>query len=385
MNASIRIPGAGQFIRWFVAHLEDEEVRPQWIAPQGSMRFELEQVGSVCMLLVGEASIDCTLDAVNPRMEHLMRLSLAEHLQQFAEMEGLAESAWVVQWHEPVQVAEGRSDDNGKEGLEKPAVHVMRVLANTALTPCMRRLTLQAGDIDDVKAFAQGGLHVRMLMPQEGEVPHWPDMDGDGRLHWPAGAEPLARRTYTIRSLNEQEGILDIDVLLHGVEDLGAIDQGTVDHGVKRHVAPGSDWARGACAGSEVAVLSPAGGRMPTARRLVIVADACAVPAAARIIESMDAGQQASVLCWVASGEERHVLPAALQSRVDWICAGVPGASEQEIAKVLQWLDAQDWSEPGNVELWAAGGHAMAAAIRQWARNAASMQGVRKLVSSYWR
>lgn len=115
------------------------------------------------------------------------------------------------------------------------------------------------------------------------------------------------------------------------------------------------------------------------------MADACAVPAAARIIESMDAGQQASVLCWVASGEERHALPAALQSRVDWICAGVPGASEQEIAKVLQWLDAQDWSEPGNVELWAAGGHAMAAAIRQWARNAASMQGVRKLVSSYWR
>ncbi len=358
MKADVQLPQAQQFIHWFAKHLEDEEVRVEWIAPQGSMRFEIEQVGSVRMLLESSSHIDCELHAANTRMEHLMRLSLAEHLQQFAEMQGLAEADWSLRW---------RDLSSNEPAVEKPRLHRMRVLSNIALTPRMRRITLQA---DDVTPFLGGGLHVRMLLPQEGRVDVVPTMDDDGRLHWPEGAEPLARRTYTIRAFNQATATIDIDALLHG-------------DGL--HAAPGSDWAQSARVNSEVLVLSPAGGRMPTAKRLVLVADACAVPAVARILESLDSTQSASVLCWVAANEERAMLPAHLAAQVDWIYSGTPGASPEGITAVLDWLAARDWSAPQDLELWAAGGHAMADAVRRWARSASPMKDVRKLVGSYWR
>ena len=58
---------------------------------------------------------------------------------------------------------------------------------------------------------------------------------------------------------------------------------------------------------------------------------------------------------------------------------------QKTVDAVLAWLQQQDWSQPQGTQLWAAGGQAMAVAIRQWVRGHAPAASVRRLVSSYWR
>ncbi|GAB2464011.1 siderophore-interacting protein [Comamonas humi] len=366
LHAHLCLPDAAVFTRWFAVHLQEEEVQAHWIAPEGSVRFLLDQVGSLSLQLEGASAIRAELRAADARMAQLMRLSLGEHLQEFADEAGLAAAQWRVDWREEptgVQSAPAHS----------PGLHILRVASNTAISPRMRRIRLQAQHPADAPAvFAQGGLHVRMLLPHPGTNPSWPTVDADGRLHWPKGAAPLPRRTYTIRALDAAARSMDIDVLVHG------------EHG-GAELSPGAQWARSARTGDPVAVLSPAGGRLPQAQRLVLVADACALPAAARIVESTQG--QVHALCWVESQAER----AALEGyglgphSVDWLCAEHPGQSPQGIAQVLAWLARQDWTQPQGLELWAAGGHAMGNAIRQWVRGNPALAPVRRTIASYWR
>lgn len=362
-SAQLQLPDAAAFTRWFAAHLEDEEVQVLHTEPPGSVHLQLDQVGSLELRLTGGSRIACELQAVDGRMAQLMQLSLGEHLQQFAEQLCIPAAQWCIAWE---------SDrDSGSAG-DSPSLNVWRVLSNQVLTPHMRRLRLQAQAQKGFEDLAPDGLHVRLLLPTPGAMPQWPLIDADGRLLWPHGAPRLPRRSYTIRARDPRTRAIDIDVLLHAREGGGPL-------------APGARWGMTAAAGDEVGVLSPSGGRVPQADRLILLADACGLPAVARILEDAQPGRQAYAWCWVDSPQECRALPAQLQRHVTWFCAGRPGASEEGIAAVRAWLQQQDWSQPQGTQLWAAGGQAMAVAIRQWARGHAPAASVRRLVSSYWR
>lgn len=357
-KAHIHLPQASAFVDWLLQHWRDEGIdvtQPQ----AGTLLLALADVGTVRLQQTSASSIDCLLQPVAPRMGELMQLSLAEHLAEFADQMAWLEGSWEVVW----------------EGDAPPAtatLQVMRVLSNQALSPRMRRIRLAATDIS---AFAPGGLHVRMFLPEPGQAPAWPTLVDGNRLHWPAGKPALARRTYTISAMDPEEGWLEVDALLHH----GA------GHGDPQMAGPGAVWAASTQPGSEVGVLSPVGGMVPQAKHCVLVADACALPAAARIAQARLAGPSTALLLWVSDAQEQAALaPAFAGMQVTWLRGGVPGASQLEIAQVLQWLALQDWAL-GDTVLWVAGGLPLTQAVRRSLGRLPSSVQIKSLVHTYWR
>ncbi|QIL74354.1 siderophore-interacting protein (plasmid) [Diaphorobacter sp. HDW4B] len=353
LTAQITLPRAAAFVEWLVDHWRDKGVEIRHVEPE-RVQMVLAEVGMVELQVAGARKLGCAVQTVTLQMGELMQLSLTEHLGEFADEMDWPDGSWNIVW-------------NGQSPRSPAQLHVMNVISNHALTPQMRRVRLQC---DDLGAFANAGLHVRMLLPAPGHEPAWPTLTDDGRLQWPPGKPRMARRTYTIRDIDEAASWIDIDVLLHADGD-GA--------------SPGSVWAENAQPGSSVGVLSPASGLLPRAAHYVLMADACALPAAARMAQMLPADHTTSLLLWVANDAERaafDVLPTLVQP--DWICAGAPGASSPEIARVLDWLARQNYHRPDTV-LWVAGGLPLTQAVRRWLADQPALPSVRKMIHTYWR
>ena len=353
LTATIDLPRAAAFVDWLVAHWRDEGIAVEHTAEH--VRLALADVGVVELAISTTRCITCRLQPATVRMGELMQLSLTEHLAEFADEMRWPEDSWELVW-------------SGQTPRSRAQLQVLQVHSNRALTPHMRRLRLQG---PGVQALADGGLHVRMLLPQGDAAPAWPTVLGDGRMRWQGGKPRLPRRTYTIRAIDFDASWIDIDVLLHPAGEAES---------------PGARWAAQAQPGSEVGVLSPAGGLLLRAERLVMVADACAMPAAARMAQAAQ-GKAMALLLWVADAAERaafDVPPALVQP--DWLCTGVPGASAPELAQVLQWLDTQHWHDgSSDTVLWVAGGLRLTQAVRHWAAAQPTLRGVRTLIHTYWR
>ena len=359
LDALIQMPRAATFVQWLVDHWRDEGIAVEQPTPERVL-LSLAGVGHVELQIVATRQLSVVLQPATPRMGELMQLSLAEHLGEFADEMRWPDGSWELAW----------SDDAPRSSAQ---LQLLQVRANHAITPRMRRLRLQG---EGVRALADGGLHVRMLLPQSGQAPAWPTVQSDGRLQWPPGQPRLPRRTYTIRAIDLAQRWIDVDVLLHPDAE-----------GQATSAAPGSTWAAQAQPGSEVGVLSPAGGLLLNAARVVLVADACALPAAARMLQAASAGASLDVLLWVADEAEQAALDVAPASaQVDWICAGEPGASPPEIARVLQWLGEQPWQDAeADTVLWVAGGLPLTQAVRRWTAEQAALRGVRTMIHTYWR
>lgn len=96
-------------------------------------------------------------------------------------------------------------------------------------------------------------------------------------------------RTYTVRAVRPERAELDVDVVLHGVED--------------GHAGPAASWAAAAQPGERIVLLGPdrpGSGRPwgvewappPAARTLLLAGDETAVPAVCAILESMAPGSR---------------------------------------------------------------------------------------------
>ena len=354
-KACIRLPKATAFVDWLLHHWQSEGLQVRQPQPDG-LELALADVGLVSLQVASTKRLDCVLQPVNARMGELMQLSLTEHLAEFADDMGWPDDSWAITWE-------------GEPARSAVQLHIARVIGNQPLTPRMRRIRLA---LDGTAAFAPGGLHVRLLLPQAGVAPAWPTVLDDGRLQWMAGKNRLTRRTYTISAINIEESWIEIDALLHQAPT------GTPGD------SPGASWAASAAPGSEVAVLSPASGLVHRATHRVLVADACALPAAARMVQAQPAGHAAYVLLWVADAQERPAFAAVPNTSVTWLYGGRPGATQLEIAQVLQWLGQQNW-QSADTALWVAGGLPLAQAVRGWVAGQPELTGVRTMVHTYWR
>ncbi len=130
----------------------------------------------------------------------------------------------------------------------------------------MRRVTFTAPDIAEFTYRA--GQAIVMMLPT-----------GDGEF---------GRRDYTIRSLDKEKGLLDVDFFMHG--------DGT-------HLTPGPAFARDAKIGDKISVRGPRGGASfrEDADWHLITGDECCIPAIFHILETMPAKAQMHVLIEVDS------------------------------------------------------------------------------------
>lgn len=357
LSACISLPRAAAFVQWLVALWRDKGVEVNQLAPD-RVQLVLPEIGWVALEVAGSRQLHCQIQTATAAMGETMQLSVTEYLGEYAEEMAWPDGSWDIVWagHAPRSPAQ---------------LQVLQVVSNRALSPLMRRLRLQG---DRVQAFADGGLHVRLVLPVPGQAPAWPVVLGDGRLQWGAGETRLARRTYTIRAIDSEALWMDVDVLLHLDSDAPS---------------PGASWAAQAQPGSSVGVISPASGLALRAAHYVMVADACALPAAARLLQAAAPFGEPALLLWVADASERSAfdVPADVV-QPQWICSGEPGASAPEIAQVLDWLAQQDWQRADTV-CWVAGGLPLTQAVRRWMaerrQDPTTAPGLRVLVHTYWR
>lgn len=128
------------------------------------------------------------------------------------------------------------------------------------------RVRVQASGLE---SFDSNAIHFRLALPPVGlEQPEWPCVAANGTTIWPRGPAALHLPVYTTRAINVREGVMDFDVFQHAG---GRVTQ----------------WVQNLTPGTQVAVMGPGGGGMPTTDRIALYGDETAFPAIARILENL--------------------------------------------------------------------------------------------------
>jgi len=278
-----------------------------------------------------------------------VKLALAEHLLNFA----IGERPEIV-WH-----------GDGMAGSPLPYFREMRVVRTAQVTPRMRRVTL-AGD--DLRRFATGGLHVRLLFPKHRDAPPvWPTQGADGRPSWPDASERPDVRIYTIRAIDVARGEIDIDFVLHDGEDM-----------------PGARFAAEARPGDVVGMTGPGGGTAGQADWYLLAGDETALPAIARILEELPGAATAVVRIEVAGAAERQDLRSAAALDLQWLHRD---ASRAETTDMLTQAvrDVPMPDDGRSIFVWAGCEHAAFRAIRKYLREECGLSRCEHLAVAYWR
>ncbi|SDD78124.1 siderophore-interacting protein [Rhodococcus tukisamuensis] len=184
--------------------------------------------------------------------------------------------------------------------------------------------------------------------------------DPDERLLVEFGDEA---RSYTVRHWDPAAHALDVDFAVHAGGAAAA-------------------WARGATPGMPVRLSRPKGWYRPPAdaRWQLLLADLSALPAAARIVETLPAGVAAHLIAEVpeAADEQRWTTPADLT--VTWLHGTGNGLTPSALPDRLATLDLP--AGPGY--LWSAGETGASRRIRRHVRRELGWTSDRFDVMGYW-
>jgi NADPH-dependent ferric siderophore reductase len=162
-------------------------------------------------------------------------------------------------------------------------------------------------------------------------------------------------RYYTVRSFDGRH--LELDVVLH---DVGLV----------------TEWVSGDCVGDAAMITAAQGsfGPPPGAAWLLLVGDLTALPAMARIVESVDL----PTTVWAEVPDDLSgYLPASAD--VTWLEPPAPGRSR--LAEVVEGID---WP-PGEGYFWMAGESAQMRAIRKHLMRERGLPNAAYDVMGYWR
>ncbi|WP_432546293.1 siderophore-interacting protein [Kineococcus sp. SYSU DK004] len=211
-----------------------------------------------------------------------------------------------------------------RAAVADPAYRVFpaRVARTARLCPSFVRVTFTSSELD---GYGPGGFdqRLKLLLPQGSSVlPAVPEADWYG--WWRALPDDVrpTMRTYTVRAFRPQLRELDVDFVLHGVED--------------GHAGPASSWAAGARSGDEVWLIGPSvpgTGRMwgvefappAEARTVLLAGDETAVPAVCSILEQLDPGLRVTALLEVPHAQDALDVPAGADVR--WLPRGTGAAA----------------------------------------------------------
>jgi NADPH-dependent ferric siderophore reductase len=278
-----------------------------------------------------------------------VKLALAEHLLNFA-IDEQPEIIWT---------------GDGAAGSPLPYFREMRVVRIADVTPHMRRITLAGNDL---RRFASGGLHVRLLLPRHRDAPPaWPTTGADGRPCWPGSHERPDVRIYTIRAIDVVRGEVDIDFVMHAGENM-----------------PGARFATEARPGDVVGMTGPGGGGVGQAGWYLLAGDETALPAIARILEELPSGAKAVVRIEVADADERQVLRSAAEVDLQWLCRdGLPAGTTQPLVDAIRAIDMP--RDGTSIFVWAGCEHAAFRQIRKYLREECGLSRAEHLVAAYWR
>ena len=259
------------------------------------------------------------------------------------------------------------------------------LLRKAPLSPLLWRFTFGGAEVAAMKTCA-ADQRIKVFLPdakgRPPALPDAPDWYATYKAQDPAQRPPM--RTYTIRQLRAEESEVDIDFVLHG------------------ETGPASTWATHAKPGDKLQITAPnaahtgdPGGyewKPPAGlKRLLLIADETALPAAAGILEQLAASpeppetqaflevphddDQISLASWpglsvewmprdenapgalMVLAAERAALPLTAPAR------GAPALADVDVDNVILWDQAAP--QDGGFYGWVAGEAAAVLAIRR--------------------
>lgn len=275
-----------------------------------------------------------------------IRAAIASHVLEFADDERPD-----IRW------------DGLPSGEMQADFRELRVLAVEDIAPRMRRLTLAGRDLGRFASLDD--LHVKLYVPPPGSVrPAWPRLAADGRLVWPDPPHRPAQRAYTIRSIDAEKGVLEMDFVLHA------------------HGGPGAQFAERAQPGDLCGISGPGGGGLPTmAAWILLMGDETALPAIARMLETMPPDQEGMAIIEVddPAGEIPMTAPAGFTLR--WLHRGVE--TEGAASLLPAAIAGMSWPAHDDRFVWAACERGAADQIRKTLR-AINFDRTKYRVAAYW-
>lgn len=180
-------------------------------------------------------------------------------------------------------------------------------------------VTVTLGGLVDFPTTGIPDEYLRVMIPPAGAELVLPEIDESWKVTYPDGTVPPDHRVYTVSDHRVVDGEtrIDLDIALH-------------DEGV------GSDWARRCEPGDRVGLVEPHGlyAAPDGVGWQLLVADITGVPAAARILRGLEAGQKAEVVIVLTDSGDEIALPSAADVDVTWqvvaqetdICDGLADA-----------------------------------------------------------
>ncbi|MFD4294561.1 siderophore-interacting protein [Rhodococcus sp. NPDC058505] len=218
------------------------------------------------------------------------------------------------------------------------------VAAAATLSPSLRRLRFTGPELAGFTS--SGDPDERVLIDFEDAA--------DDRRH---------NRSYTVRAWHPGARMLDVDFAVHAG-------------------GPAAEWARTAVPGAAVRVSRPKGWYRPpvAARRLLVLADLSALPAAGRIVESVSAGVAVHVAAEVPDAADEQTWDSAADLSMTWLHGTGNGATPSALPGALPDLVAAH--RPDYV--WAAGETGASRTVRGYLRRTLGWAPERYHVMGYW-
>ncbi|WP_121149178.1 siderophore-interacting protein [Microbacterium sp. AG1240] len=197
----------------------------------------------------------------------------------------------------------------------------LQVIETIRLTPGLVRVVLGGEELVDFPDRPETDTYAKLFFPPAGSALR-PPYDLAALRDEVAFDELPTVRTYTIRRVDRDRGVMEIDFVVHG------------DTGVA------GPWAANAQPGDELTMSAPGGGFSPDPEvdSILLIGDESAIPAISAALESLHDDAQVTVLLEARSAEHRADLPDSPAS-VTWIDEDhdAPGARLVDAVTALEW------------------------------------------------
>ena len=200
----------------------------------------------------------------------------------------------------------------------------------------------------DIARYCSSKLHFSLLRPAtEQDTPVWPMMNEYGTISWPKGEQVLTRKAFTVSAVNEQSGLLFVDIYRH-------------------EGGPTSDWAASNPVGQTIGLIGPSGegphlDETEANEQWLLGADETSLPTLARVLQSGPKNtENLTLVLLVQSPNDKVALPK-IKGQVQWLYR-CQGASQRDlVAAMTEQLE----SRADLQQLWFAAGAQSAKAVRQ--------------------
>ena len=236
---------------------------------------------------------------------------------------------------------------------KKPQPKTCQVVNSVAITPNMQRITLQSDELKQFPADCEGN-YIKLLFNEEGGT----DLNG---LDFANGQRPVMR-TYTIRSFDQDNGVIDVDFVRHITQD--------------QQCGFASRWAMNTTQGDSIKIAGP--GNISElnleADWFFLTADMTALPALIAKSKTLPESAKGHAVIKLLSEEDKQEFETPTGIEVHWIVE----ESLEEKVRSLEWLD-------GQAAVWCACEFDSMRALRTYFRNEKEVERDNIYISSYWK